>query len=277
MDESVKKYKERRDSYYSWVSTLPASVQKDARVLAIPESSISTGYLGLCDYKMSFINMSKKTIKYLTWAGRVKNAVGDYVSCEVRHTSSFSGKYTGPGYSLCDYFSSWDALLYNSSADQMVLTSVRIVYTDGSSVTIGKQSLDYLTNIPREVFFDNKYSFIGYGMGSSYEDGVDMDIEIKDRLFLSKSRYERELREEMSLLRDLGNQYKSAKKIIEENRNMPSLLAAYLRNGNVFKALEDDQELIHAVDGYRSLIERSNSFSKRLDEFERAYFGFLNQ
>lgn len=275
VEESLLKYKERRESYYNWVSTLPASVQKDAKILAIPESYIEGGYTSLCGYQMRILNMSKKTIKYLTWSGKVKNAVGDYISCEVRHISSFSGKYTGPCHPYCDDFATWDAVLFNASADEMVLTSVKVIYTDGSSVTIGKQSLDYITNIPREVFFNSKYSFLGYDMGSLYEDDVDIDVVTKDKLFLSRSSYERELREELTKQRELERNYKDAKKIISDNRYNSSTLATYLRGGSVFKALSNDREFIRAVDNYRITYVRKDKMSDSLADFEKKYFGFL--
>ena len=276
VEESLQKYKERRDSYYNWVSTLPASVQKDAKILAIPESYIEGGYTSLCGYQMRILNMSNKTIKYLMWNGKVKNAVGDYISCEVRHTSSFSGKYTGPCNSFCDDFAAWDAVLFNASAEEMVLTLVKVIYTDGSSVTIGKQSLDYITNIPRDVFFNNKYSFLGYDMGSIYEDGYDINVEIRNKLFLSRSGYERELREELTKQHELEKNYKDAKKILSENRYNSSILATYLGRGSVFRALSDDREFIRAVDNYRITLVRENKASKSLADFEKKYFGFLN-
>ena len=276
VEESIQKYQARRENYYNWVSTLPASVQKDAKIFAVPESYLDVGYVGLTGYFMRFINMSKKTIKYLTWTGRVKNAVGDYVSCEVRHTSTFSGKYTGPCYSLCDDYAQWDAVLYNGSAEQMILSSVKIFYTDGSSVTIGKQSLDYLTNIPQEVFRVNGYSFFGYLMGTSDEDGVDIDTKIKDQLFLSRSRYELDFQKEMRKLYDLTGHYRSAKRILEERKNSSSVLGAYLNNGDDFRALRSDREFIRAVENYHRSLNKSKTLEQNLSNFEKRYYGFLN-
>ena len=219
--------------------------------------------------------MSKKTIKYLIWSGKVKNAVGDYISCEVRHVSSFSGKYTGPLYSLCDDFATWDAVLFNASADEMVLTSVKVIYTDGSSVTIGKQSLDYLTNIPKDVFF-NVYSSLEYGMVSCYEEGYDIEVEVKDRLLLSRGRYDDKLREEMTQQRELLYNYKDAKEILRENRKCSSILSTYLHSGNVFRALSSDREFIGAVYKYRVSLDKEEVASTRLVDFEKKYFGFLN-
>lgn len=276
IEESIKKYQARRENYYNWVSTLPASVQKDAKILAIPESYIDAGYVGLCSYAMRFINMSKKTIKYLTWSGRVRNAVGDYVSCEVHHKSTFSGKYTGPCYSLCDDFAEWDAVLYNGSAEQMILSSVKIIYTDGSSATIGKQSLDYLTNIPQEVFRVKGYSFFGYLMGSSDEDGVDIDTKIKDELFLSRSRYERELQDKTSKLYDLMRHYKDAKKFLMEHGHSSMVLGTYLSRGNDIWALRDDREFIRAIEDYRTSLDNSKKAEQRLSDFEKRFLGFMN-
>lgn len=273
VQEEIRKYNGRREKYNSWVSTLPASVQRDARLLAIPRCGISSGYFGVCGFNMYFINMSpQKTIKYLTWSGRVKNAVGDYISCEMRHTSSFSGKYTGPCEPLNDEYATWDGVLYNSSAELMVLTSVTIIYMDGSSVSIGKNSLDYLTNIPGEVFSGDVFN---YSMSSGYEDGYDLDIEINNYVFLHGSEMEQELNQLISRLRDSAQLYREAKDIFTKNKNSLSILNAYLDRGSIMFSIRDDNEFItSARDYYNSLKEKGDAQSKLL-EFTKKYLGFI--
>ena len=50
IEENKQRSKERRKKYYDWVSTLPKSVQKDAKLLAIPKSSVVGGYYSLCGF-----------------------------------------------------------------------------------------------------------------------------------------------------------------------------------------------------------------------------------
>ena len=153
ISDDIKKHS-YKNRYKEWVSTLPIGIQKDAEALAITYSSIGCGYFGVCDYEMWFINMSpNKTIKYLYWTGKVKNGVGDYISCDVKRTSTFSGHFTGP-VKPYDYDTvSWDGVLINYDADSMILQSIRILYTDGTSRTIGKKSLEYMCNIPSELSY----------------------------------------------------------------------------------------------------------------------------
>ena len=263
---------ERRERYYSWVSTLPSSVQKDAKLLAIPLSGISTGYFGVCDYSMYFINTSPKTIKYLTWTGRVKNAVGDYISCEIHHTSSFSGKYTGPCGPLGYEYAVWEGVLINGSADLMVLTSVKITYTDGSSVTIGKTSLDYLANIPDEVF----PSLYEYDMSIEAEEEFDVEARAKSIIEFDGSSMRYDLGREMNQQYELARLYGDAKKNLTEFKGSPSVINTFLQRGNVMRALESDKVFIEAVRGYYDTLLKYNEHHEALERYEAKYFGFLN-
>ena len=271
----TKGYQARRKSYSDWVATLPLSVQKDANILAIPESYLSVGYFGVCDYKMALVNMSNKPIKYLTWSGKVKNSVGDYISCEVRHVSSFSGKYTGICNPYCDDFVSWDGILINNSADEMVLTSVKIIYTDGSIKTIGKQSLDYISKIPNKVFAVDGFSFIGYGMSSSYDDGYNLNDEIKNELELSKMSIELEVQKEQSRQEELLKLYTEARQIITTSSS--SLLTTYLQKGNVFSSLRDDSDLMKASQDFCEAYEMEYKTMHEFNEFKKTYYYYNNK
>lgn len=270
INKFTKEYQARRDSYSQWVSTLPLSVQKDANILAIPESYLSVGYFGVCDYNMYLVNLSNKPIKYLTWSGKVKNSVGDYISCEVRHVSSFSGRYTGLCNPYCDDYASWEGILVNGSADEMVLTSIKIVYTDGSVKTIGKQSLDYISRIPNKVFMVDGYSYFGYGMVSSYDDGYNIDDELKNELELSKRNIESELQKELSHQEELLRLYNEAKKIVLTSSN--SLLYTYIKRGNVFSALSMDSELKKTGNDFCYACDKEFRINQEFDEFKKNYF-----
>ncbi len=263
-------YKERRERYMDWISTLPTpTIQNDAKRLAILSSSISVGYYGLCSYTLSFINMSKKTIKYLTWYGKVKNAVGDYISCEVKHTSSFSGKYTGPceAYSFDDAY--WEPVLFNSTADQMVLSSVKINYTDGTSVTITGQSLGFIMNVPKEAIGDSE----AYGnnrMYSLYEDPSYADKARKDKVVSYKGKIEMDIFREQQRLQDTVKAYRDAKQAILTQRGMPQSI----KTSPVVKKhsiLLGDPVIMNQID---AIIEayKTDDMTRRYKEFKQSNF-----
>lgn len=187
----IKEKREKRDRYYSWIKNLPKTIQPAAKKLAITNSYFEGGYAGAFDYCMSFVNWSDKTIKYLYWTGKVKNSVGDYISCQVRKQSTFTGRYVGPAASLCREFSSWDNIIFNGEAEEMVLTSVRILYTDGSSYSIDQASLKYITSIPSDVI--DKWDLV---FDSSYEGLSEEELKAPWVLESSRSEFRHELEKE---------------------------------------------------------------------------------
>lgn len=129
------------------------SIRKADRIDQVKHSvKILKAYLsspnsaGGVDAHLVWKNVSKKTIKYLTWSGYPINAVGDAVSCEIRGRSESGGKVTGPvkpgttfGYGYC-----WECLWYNYSAKKLILTGIEIEYMDGSTMRINKNELKYI-------------------------------------------------------------------------------------------------------------------------------------
>ena len=129
------------------------SIRKANRIDKVKHSiKIIKAYLsspnsaGGVDAHLVWKNVSKKTIKYLTWSGYPINAVGDAVECEIRGVSESGGKVTGPikpgttyGYG---YY--WECLWYNYSAKKLVLTGINIEYMDGSTMRINKNELKYI-------------------------------------------------------------------------------------------------------------------------------------
>ena len=129
------------------------SIRKADRIDKVKHSiKIIKAYLsapnsaGGVDAHLVWKNVSKKTIKYLTWSGYPINAVGDPVSCEIRRISESGGKVTGPikpgatdGYDGC-----WECLWYNYSAKKLILTGIDIEYMDGSTMRINQNELKYI-------------------------------------------------------------------------------------------------------------------------------------
>ena len=129
------------------------SIRKADRIDQVKHSvKIIKAYLsspnsaGGVDAHLVWKNVSKKTIKYLTWSGYPINAVGDAVECEIREISESGGRVTGPikpgttyGHGKC-----WECLWYNYSAKKLVLTGIDIEYMDGSTIHINKNELKYI-------------------------------------------------------------------------------------------------------------------------------------
>lgn len=109
---------------------------------------------GGCDVEIKCVNNFSKAIKYIWWSGKIYNAVDDFVLCEARNKSTFSGKITGP----CEPQSScggiWNNIIYNSSARYLIITNFSIEYMDGSKydVTLTKNDWKILDDA-----LDDKY------------------------------------------------------------------------------------------------------------------------
>jgi len=88
---------------------------------------------GGVDVNISFRNTSPKTIKYITFTTRFKNAVGDDVYCEIRSTSSMNLEYTGPLYSGGSDYASWDAVIYNWNCDRIYFDEINVEFMDGTT------------------------------------------------------------------------------------------------------------------------------------------------
>lgn len=129
------------------------SIRKANRIDQVKHSvKIIKAYLsspnsaGGVDAHLVWKNVSKKTIKYLTWSGYPINAVGDPVDCEIRGVSESGGRVTGPikPGTTYGYGKYWECLWYNYSAKKLVLTGIDIEYMDGSTMRINKNELKYI-------------------------------------------------------------------------------------------------------------------------------------
>ena len=113
--------------YKDWLKNQTVSVRRAASVIQINETRL--GYpnsAGGCDYHLVFTNLSSKTIKYLHWSGQVYNRVNDPVYCEIRRTSTFSGRDTGPIAPGENGGGCWNCIVYNYTADTVKLNSITI-------------------------------------------------------------------------------------------------------------------------------------------------------
>lgn len=146
-----------------WYNTLPQSTKNAFKKIAITTAELSKPNSAAgCDYTFNYVNNSNKTIKYLFWEGTFYNAVNDIVSCEIRNYHTFRGKDTGPVAPGESGGGVWDCVIYNWSADYVKLSSVSIIYMDGSKTSIGAGDIKRLTTMPSQWDFWNEY-------GTEYE------------------------------------------------------------------------------------------------------------
>lgn len=110
----------------------------------------SQDYAGGCDLYFGGKNTSQKTIKYINVIVKFKNAVNDYVYCDIRGNRPCMLRYTGPCVSGEYFGGGWGDVIYNWSAKTAIITSLTIQYMDGTKVSFSQNDLDgYLkaTNI----------------------------------------------------------------------------------------------------------------------------------
>lgn len=116
-----------------------SEIRKSLRNVAFTLSSPNS--VGGRDVTFYYRNKSKKTIKYLVWGGRFKNAVGDFVRCNIGDYMNFRGKDTGPIKTHRRGGGYWESVIYNYQAKKMLVYEIRIDYMDGSSLKISGDEL----------------------------------------------------------------------------------------------------------------------------------------
>lgn len=150
--EDISKTKSNSQKYKNWIKTLPQDVQYAAENFAILSHSLDATTGGSYNYSMSFVNLSSKTIKSFSWNGHVKNAQGDYITCQAKGISTFSEHYSGDVPAFSRESTNWSNVIYNKEAYQMDLTSLKIEYDDGTSLVMDRSALQYISAIPGDVF-----------------------------------------------------------------------------------------------------------------------------
>ena len=141
-----------------WYNALPNSTKNAHKRISIIDAELSEPNSAAgCDYTFTYVNNSHKTIKYLFWEGSFYNAVNDLVFCDIRDYCTFRGKDTGPVEPGEEGGGVWDCVIYNWSAEYVKLSSVSIIYMDGTSTTIGAGDIKRLTTMPTSWDLYEKY------------------------------------------------------------------------------------------------------------------------
>lgn len=140
-NESVNEYEEK------------IGINNIKRVKAIVDDiNFELGYsnsVGGHDFDFSFTNNSKKTIKYYYINLTFRNAVGDLCHDEIRGFSNTTLSGIGPIEGGCSEYGGWGVVIYDEWAEKAVINSFKIVYMDGSSITLSGKDVMNIVNYPK--------------------------------------------------------------------------------------------------------------------------------
>ena len=144
VEDSVKNYwrnfffQKHSKSRFSYVSSIVSDVEY---TLLSPNSA------GGCDFIFHATNQSNKTIKYAYITVRFKNAVNDFVPCDIRGWKTYIAKETGPiaHNQVIGADGVWGNAIYNHSARKPIISGITIEYMDKSKVVLSGSDLDMMT------------------------------------------------------------------------------------------------------------------------------------
>jgi hypothetical protein len=92
-------------------------------------------------YGLYFLNTSEKTIKYINAKIRAYNSVGDPQRGEIDRSSTRSIEFTGPTAPKEYAQAAWGPLWYNSTITCATITSLKITYMDGKSISFNAKQV----------------------------------------------------------------------------------------------------------------------------------------
>lgn len=117
--------------------------RKDMPIL-ITNFDAEQNSVGGLDYTLGIVNNSGKTINYIYYTVHVVNRVGDTIRCTITGDSSFRLSDTGPYKAGETTSGTWEAFMYNYSANKVVIDKAEIKYSDGTSVILdGSRIISY--------------------------------------------------------------------------------------------------------------------------------------
>lgn len=209
--EDISKARANNDKYFKWVRTLPQDVQPIAERFSIISHTLDATPSGAYNYSMTFVNWSSKTIKNIYWNGHVKNAQGEYISCQAKGISTFSDRFSGPVSPNSREYTSWNNVIYNKEAYQMELTSLKIEYTDDTSLILDQSSLQYISNIPTDVFDKGTQT-----IRSAYEGMSDSALKAPWVFELNRVEFRNNLRNEKQERQNCISSWKETKRMVLE-------------------------------------------------------------
>ena len=136
-------------AFNKWKQGLSASTRAAIdKVIILSGGLSSPNSAGGCDATVVYANRTDDVIKYISWTGRAKNAVGDYVRNEIGGGTTFKGRLTGPIEPGEINSATWDCIIYNVTADELVLTSATVTFMNGKVLNLTQADLKAMENMP---------------------------------------------------------------------------------------------------------------------------------
>ena len=89
-----------------------------------------------------------KPIKYVVFHTSTYNSVGDPAYCQIKKTSQFNVRVTGPIYKGERREDSCENLLYFIGQIKVDITSIDVVFMDGTTTFIPKNQIRWMSSIP---------------------------------------------------------------------------------------------------------------------------------
>ena len=115
-------------------ATVTISVTKPS--VQVTKVDFDQNSVGGVDVEIGLKNTSNRTIKYVVFTARFKNAVGDEVYCDIRDNCVCDLKVTGPVYSGDSTSCYWDAVIYNWNCKQIYFDEIKVIFMDDTTHTM---------------------------------------------------------------------------------------------------------------------------------------------
>jgi hypothetical protein len=223
---------------------------------------------GGCDVCFHYINTSNKKIKYLYFRNNFYNRVDDKVSCEIYGFNFKKCEDVGmidPGESGGG---TWENVIYNYSANYLTITSINIIYSDGTVYNISLTKNEY-TKLIRYFDFINRIndniekSFNNSGLDAYLKDNLEKLKTINEDqntdAYIDYDTYKSRLNSKILILKDSNN-------ILYEFNIKSSMLYINKPNDNKQKYHNFRRKNIYSVNKMIYEINRLNKEFVRLNK-----------
>lgn len=125
------------------------SKRKSSSDFIITHAYIKLNSVGGADTSIGFFDSSPKEIKSFSFTVYYTNAVGEIVSCRIKHKSSFDVYAIAPFGSKTDGDGTglnwkWQHVIYNDYTENVHISKAEIQYRDGTSATYWGSDMEYM-------------------------------------------------------------------------------------------------------------------------------------
>lgn len=138
------------DGYIYEITSKGINKIKKAPTLLVTHIETYNNYAGGFKPTLYFFNNSSKKIKYVYFDVSVKNRVDDIIEDSISGKTSFTLKCTGPFNAKSACLAEFDPIMYNKSADSLVINSVKVEYMDGTTTEIKGNKAFYYVDFIKE-------------------------------------------------------------------------------------------------------------------------------